>query len=110
MPERQYTIGLANLGEQIPFAVTVRQSIEATAALQPNLSLVVRDNDLDSNKALANIEEFAALPVDLAIIYHIDEHLGPVLNNTLVKKKIPVLAIDIPIAWTVFFGINNRKA
>ena len=110
MSERPYTIGFANLCEKIPFASTVRQSIEAAAARHPNLSLVVRDNNMDSDTALANVQEFAATPVDLAIIYHIDEHMGNIFNSTLVKGRIPILAIDIPISWTVFFGVNNRKA
>ncbi|MEP7285421.1 MAG: substrate-binding domain-containing protein [Chloroflexota bacterium] len=110
MDKAQYTIGFSNLSEQIPFSVTVRKGLEAAAAQYPDLKLIVRDNDLNSDKARSNVEEFCRLPVDLAMIYHIDEHTGMSLGTTLMTHKIPVIAIDIPIRWTVFFGINNEKA
>lgn len=110
MAERIFTIGFANMCETVPFSVTVREGLEATAAKHPNLRLVVRDNDLNNDKAMANAQEFAELGVDLAIIYHIDERFGTNIRSVLLKKRVPIIAVDIPIPMTVFFGINNQQA
>ncbi len=105
------TIGFANLSEQVPFAVTVRESLEAAAADYPDLSLLVRDNDLNSDKALANAREFAEHPVDLAIFFHIDERIGLSVRTILAEHKAtPIIAVDIPIPMSIFFGVNNQRA
>ena len=105
----EYTIGFANMSEKADFAVKVRKSLESAAALYPNVRLIVRDNNMDDQTALANIEEFAATPVDLAIIYHLGERIGPTLSSTLLKKKIKMIAVDIPIPpWAIYFGVNNK--
>jgi ABC-type sugar transport system substrate-binding protein len=65
---------------------------------------------MDSDLALAHANEFAEYPVDLAIIYHIDERIGGKLRSTLAHKGIPIIAVDIPILTTVFFGISNQQA
>lgn len=105
-----YTIGFSNLDESLPSVVYRRQTLERAAAQHPQLRLMIRDNDMDDEKALANVEEFAAAPVDLAIIFHINERLGPQLRAPLLKKRIPIIAVDIPIPMTTFFGMNNRGA
>lgn len=111
MSAANYTIGFANQSEKASFAITVRKSLEEAATHYPNINLIVRDNDMDDARALANIEEFAAIPVDLAIIYHLGERIGPTLSSTLLKKKIKMIAVDIPIPpWAVYFGVNNKES
>lgn len=111
MSDRAYTIGFANLSETHLFAIRVRQGLEKAAAAYPNVNLIIRDNRTDDAVALANIEEFARLPVDLAIIYHIGERIGPKLSATLLKKHIKMIAVDIPIPpWAVYFGVNNQES
>lgn len=106
----EFTIGFANQDEKNLFAVAVRQALEAEVAQHPDLRLIVRDNDLDTEKAIANAHEFAEVPVDLAIIFHIDERAGMEITAPLRLKRIPIIAIDIPMPLTSFFGINNREA
>lgn len=106
---QSYTIGFSNLSEALPSAAYRRETLEAAAA-QAGVTLVVRDNDLDDECALANAEEFASLPVDLAIIFQINERLGPRLGAILSKQRIPTIAVDIPIPMTPFFGANNAQA
>lgn len=111
MSRTNYTIGFAGLSENNLFAVNVRESLERAAAEYPDLKLIVRDNNADDATALANIEEFAATPVDLAMIYHIGERVGSKLSSTLLKKNIKMIAIDIPIPpWAIYFGVNNLEA
>jgi ribose transport system substrate-binding protein len=107
----EYKIGFANLTEGSRFAVTVRQGLETAIAAYPNLSLMCRDNQLDDEAALANAEEFASVPVDLAIIYHINERLGDKIRTTLTReRKTPIIAIDIPITWATYFGVDNAQS
>ncbi len=106
-----YTIGFSNLSENHVFAVIVREGLEIAAAQYPDLTLIVRDNDMDSERALENVREFAETLVDLAVIYHIDERVGATLRATVQQHRaIPVIAVDIPIPMTTFFGINNQQA
>lgn len=111
MSPTAYTIGFAGLSEEAHFPIIVRKSLERAAAAYPNVRLIVRDNNMNDATALANIEEFAAIPVDLAMIYHLGERIGPTLSSTLLKKKIKMIAIDIPIPpWAVYFGVNNKES
>lgn len=106
----KYTIGFANIDEMNPFAVSVRESLEASIAQHPELVLLTRDNAMDSQRARANIQEFADYPVDLVIIYHIDERVGQQLAQPFRKSQTPIISLDIPIAMTTFFGIDAKQA
>jgi len=109
--ESTYTIGFSNLTENSRFAVKVREGLEAALAAYPNLTLVCRDNRLDDEAALANAEEFASIPVDQAIIYHINERLGDKIRTSLThERKTPIIAVDIPITWTTYFGVDNAQS
>ena len=55
-----YKIGFANLTERMPFAVQVRLGLEQAAAAQKNVDLLIRDNDLDRQRALENVDWFIA--------------------------------------------------
>ncbi|PJF26472.1 MAG: hypothetical protein CUN53_07710, partial [Phototrophicales bacterium] len=68
-PDKIYTIGFCNLSEQHPFAISVRTGLEAAVAAHPNLRLISRDNDYNTDRAMANAREFADAKVDLGIIY-----------------------------------------
>jgi ribose transport system substrate-binding protein len=111
MTAKNYTIGFSNLSEEHPYAVSVRESLERAVAQHTNLKLIVRDNAKSDQQALLNVQEFAAIPVDLAMIYHLGERIGPGLSVPLMKQKIPMIAIDIPFSpWAVYFGVNNEQS
>lgn len=109
MVTQRYVIGFSNLDEQNPFTVKVREYLQEEAAKRGNIDLIVRDNDLNTKKAMANAREFASIPVDLAIVFHIDERANLEVIMPLKFKKIPVIAIDIPIPTAIYFGINNDE-
>lgn len=108
MTDRKYRIGFANLSESSPFAVTVRESLQAAIAQYPDLELISRDNDLNDDRAMANAREFAEMPVDVAIFYHINERLGPPIKGVL--QTVPMITIDIPITLTSYVGVNNQRS
>lgn len=108
--ERRYRIGFANLTERMPFAVQVRLGLEAAAASQNNIELLIRDNDLDRRRALENVEWFIAQGVDLVIEYQIDAEAGNVIMDRFRQAGIPVIAVDIPLPGAIFFGADNYRA
>ncbi len=106
---KKYKIGFANLTEDIPFAVRVREGIEK-AAKANNVELVIADNKLDGATALANADNFITQGVDGVIEFQTDENFGKSIMTKMQAKKIPVIAIDIPMPGATFFGVNNKVA
>jgi len=104
MPER-YKIGFANLSEVEEYSVIVRENLESLAAQDDAIELIMRDNDHNDAKALANANEFAEKGVDLAIVYHINERLGREIRSIL--RTIPLISVDIPIPLSTYVGIDN---
>jgi len=105
-----YTIGFANAADALSFSAAVRDSIIAAADAMPAVNLLVRDNDFNTERALANAHEFAEKNVDLVIMYHIDERAGPEIEVILRKRAIPIISVELPIPMTTFFGIDNKGA
>jgi ribose transport system substrate-binding protein len=108
--EKRYKIGFANLTEDIPFAVRVREGIEKAAKEAGNVDLVVADNKLDGATALANADNFITQGVDGVIEFQTDEKFGKVIMEKFKAKDIPVIAIDIPMPGATFFGVDNPTA
>jgi len=107
--DQKYTIGFSNIYEQNPFTRKLRECMEDLAETMPHIDLVVRDNDRDTPRAIANSEYFASIPVDAAIIFHIDERAGQKVIYPLRIKGIPMLTVDIPIPTVPYFGLNNKR-
>lgn len=105
-----WTIGFSNLDERNPFAVQVREHLEWQASQHPDLRLIVRDNNMNTPQALRNVQEFISVPVDLAVLFHVDERAGAQLVTPFMKRRIPAICIDIPLFGAIFFGINARSA
>ncbi|MEO0563634.1 MAG: substrate-binding domain-containing protein, partial [Chloroflexota bacterium] len=105
----QFTIGYSALGLSIPVVKLITESLIAAAEEHPaDIELLVRDNALDDDRALENVQFFVESDVDLAIIYHINERIGPEFYRMLVPR--PIIAVDIPIPLARYFGANNALA
>ena len=107
---KRYKIGFANLTEDIPFAVRVREGIEKAAKKAGNVDLVIADNKLDGATALANADNFITQGVQGVIEFQTDEKFGKSIMDKMNAKKIPVIAIDIPMPGATFFGVDNPVA
>ncbi len=105
-----YTIGFANLTEDIVFTQLVRESIEEAAAEAGNIELILADNQLDGATALANAENFLTQGVDGVIEFQTDEAFGNVIMSRFRAEGVPVIAIDIPMPGATFFGADNYFA
>lgn len=102
------TVGFANIGESVPFAVLVREGIEEVAS-QCNLSLVTADNQLDPQQALSNARNFVSQGVDGVIEFQVHGDVSGAVCDILVG--LPVIAIDIDHPeCAVFMGADNREA
>lgn len=107
---RRYRIGFGNLTERMVFAQQVRRSLESAAQGLDNVELLVRDNDLDRQRALENADWFVAQGVDLVIEYQIDAEAANVIMHKFQRAGIPVIAVDIPLPGATFFGADNYRA
>lgn len=106
---KRYKIGFANLTEDIPFAVRVREGIEK-AAKENNVDLVVANNKMDGATALDNANNFITQGVDGVIEFQTDEKFGAEIMRKFNEAEIPVIAIDIPMPGATFFGVDNHRA
>lgn len=107
---KRYKIGFANLAEDIPFGVRVREGIEAAAKKAGNVDLVLADDKLDGATALANANNFVTQGVEGVIEFQTDEKFGKAIMQKFQSKNIPVIAIDIPMPGATFFGVDNPVA
>ena len=105
-----FTVGFANLTESLPDAVYHREALESAISYFPDLNLIIRNNNLDDETALRNAQEFATLPVDLAIFSHINERMGQEIQKIFLSRNIPVIAVEIPIPMATYFGAHNVDA
>jgi ribose transport system substrate-binding protein len=107
---RHFRIGFANLGETMPFSIDVRRGLERAVQAAGNIDLILADNKLDKDVALAVAERFASQDLDLVIEYQIDEQIGNQIMDTFRQAGIPVIAVDIPIVGATYFGVDNYRA
>ncbi|MEL6150634.1 MAG: substrate-binding domain-containing protein, partial [Chloroflexota bacterium] len=105
-----YTIGFANLTEDVAFTQLVREGIEAAAEEAGNIELILADNQLDGATALANAENFLTQGVDGVIEFQTDAAFGNVIMSRFRAEDVPVIAIDIPMPGATFFGADNYFA
>ena len=102
------TVGFGNLGESVPFAVLVREGIEAIADAC-DVEILNADNELDPSVALDNARTFATQDVDGVIQFQVDGDISDALCEELGDR--PVIAIDIEHPeCAVFMGADNRAA
>lgn len=101
-------VGFANLGESVPFAVSVREGIERVAE-ECNLEVVTADNQLDPQIAQDNARNFVAQGVDGVVEFQVVGDISASICDIL--GDLPVIAIDIAHPeCAVFMGADNRQA
>lgn len=108
--QESYTIGFANLTEDIVFTQLVGEGILRAAEEAGNVEVILADNRLDGATALANADNFISQGVDGVIEFQTDEAFGNVIMSRFRREGIPVIAIDIPMPGATFFGADNYFA
>ncbi|HEY3413032.1 MAG TPA: sugar ABC transporter substrate-binding protein [Armatimonadota bacterium] len=107
---KRYKVGFANLQEDMPFAVRVREGIQKAAKDAGNIDLICADNRLDGKVAMDNANNFITQQVDGVIEFQTDAEFGKEIMRKFNEAHIPVIAIDIPMPGATFFGVNNYPA
>jgi ribose transport system substrate-binding protein len=92
------------------FCRQVREGLEKEAQRLGNIDLLIRNNDLDHQKALENADWFVSNNIQLAIEFQIHSRAGNVIMDKFNRAGIPVIAVDIPMPGATFFGADNYRA
>ncbi|MCP4168210.1 MAG: sugar ABC transporter substrate-binding protein [Chloroflexi bacterium] len=101
-------VGFGNLGESVPFAVSVREGIEEVAA-ECNVQIVNADNALDPQLAVDNSRLFMTQETDGIIQFNVHGNIADSICE--IVGDTPMIAIDIAHPnCSVFMGANNRQA
>jgi ribose transport system substrate-binding protein len=106
---KTYTFGFANLQRDIAFGILTEKGIQANADAA-GIKLVVADNRLDGPTGLTNAQSFIRQHVDFVIEFQTDVNFGPKISAAFKDAGIKVIAIDIPMPDTTFFGVNNPRS
>jgi len=106
---KNYVFAFANLQRDITFCMAVEEGIKKNCEAA-GIELVIADNRLSGQTALANAESFITRNVDFVIEFQTDVKFGPIIMQKFNAAGIPVIAIDIPMPGATFFGVNNPLA
>lgn len=107
---KNYTIGFANLTEKDEGPIQARRSLESAIAKHDHLNLILRDNQLSTEQAQINMQYFADIPVDLAVLFHLDERNLSSVIKPLIWKGIPVITMAVRVTMAYFFGLDDKQA
>jgi ribose transport system substrate-binding protein len=110
MTKSEYVIGFSNLSDELSFTAVVREGIERALAGTPDLKLILRTNEMDGRRTVQHAREFADIPVDVMMAVNMDERVGTELGMFVRQKRIPLIAIEVPIPMSIYFGIDNERA
>lgn len=102
-------LGYISLGESVPFAHAVTESIRAQATAA-GAELVVCDSQLDGQKALDCARTFATQQVDGYLNFQVDQNLAGAICQA--GPQVPVIAVDIAQrpCQVSFMGAANTYA
>ncbi len=105
----QYVFGYTMWGGSSPFSQLNRQGLEALAE-EAGFELLVADNEWDPQRNVANAQSFAQRNVDFVINSLLDIQFGGAVKAPLDAAGIPIISLDIPIADTLWVGVDNARA
>lgn len=109
---KRFTIGMSqsNLGE--PYRAQMNADIKAEADKHPELTVVFKDAQNDTQRQRSQIEEFVSQKVDLLIVTPKEAAPLTAPVAAAMDAGIPVIVVDRKITtdqYTCFIGADNRK-
>jgi ribose transport system substrate-binding protein len=108
-PGRRYKIGyLAETGET-SFYRTVTQGLIESAE-RAGVDLIVLDSHDSPDIALKNAETLLSENVDLVMMFQSYAQVAAVISTRVGKRRIPLIAIEIPHPNAIYFGVDNCHA
>ena len=100
------TIGLANINERGVYGKLIKQGFEQACA-ERGWALEYVDNNGDGQTAVSNAEALALKDVDFVVDMNVDQSVGQTIVDIFNEAEIPVLAADIALPNSPFFGIDS---
>lgn len=110
-PGRRYRIGYLAETSETSFYNTVTQSLIKSAE-KAGIDLVVLDQDGQHNPeiVLANARRLMAENIDLVIMFQSYAQVAAVISMYASRRRIPLIAIEIPHLDAIYFGVDNCHA
>ncbi len=105
----RYRIGYAALDNSVMFSDTISRSM-VVAARNAGIDLIMKDNELNPQKALANVDMLLQEKVQLMIIYQRDEVVAHLISSKCHEAKVPLIALNFAHPGAYYFGGNNYLA
>ena len=107
----QFVVGFSQATTTEPWRLFFNRKLREEAAKHPNIKLIVRDGLDDTQKQIADVEEFISNTVDAILISpKVAVELTPVANRAY-DRGIPVIVLDRDLAnhrYTQFIGGDNH--
>ena len=99
-------LGLANINEKATFGKLVKMGFENACAAK-GWELVYVDNNSDGAQAVMNAEILVQNDVDFIVNLNVDQSVAGTIVDIVNEADIPMLAVDIAMGETPFFGCNS---
>lgn len=105
--EKPHTVALANINEKGVFGKLVKLGFEDAAAAR-GWNLVYVDNNADGQTAVSNAQTLALRnDIEYVVDLNVDQSVGQTIMDIFNDAKIPVIAVDIALPNTTFYGIDS---
>ncbi|MEO8853741.1 MAG: substrate-binding domain-containing protein [Ginsengibacter sp.] len=110
--KKEFVIGYSQCTTHDAWRKYMQKEMERELAFHPEIKLIVKDANLNSEKQIEQIQEFMNEKVDLLIASPAGaEAITPIINKVY-AKGIPVILVDRGINsedYTAFIGASNYK-
>lgn len=105
----RYRIGYATRSVDSQFVRAVTAGLDASARSE-GFELIAFDNRPDGRDALKNAAQFIRRNVDLVIEFQLNEAIASQVSVHLNNAGIPLIAVDVPLRGSFYFGADNFGA
>lgn len=106
--EETFKLGLANINEKATFGKLVKMGFEQACEAR-GWKLVYMDNNSDGATAVNNAQLLVNEEVDFIVDLNVDQSVADVIVEIVNAANIPLLAVDIKMGDTPFFGIDSHE-
>ena len=106
--EEAFNLGLANINEKATFGKLVKMGFEQ-ACEKRGWTLTYMDNNSDGATAVNNATLLVNEEVDFIVDLNVDQSVAGVIVDIVKEAGIPMLAVDIAMGDTPFFGIDSHE-
>ena len=112
LPGKNRRIGFANGFRAGAFCRSVEEGLIHQAQLAGFIkkNIFIRDNNYNPEKALQNAEEIIESSPDIFVEFQTDSKTNNIIATKLRTRRIPMIAVEVPIPGAVYIGVDNWKS